>query len=119
MLNVPAFKMPIEDRLVSDFPLNEKDSIVLSSIPDEFVLPHRKNALFKSKKRYLPKYNYSDLIGPLRIKNTNIKPKQSTRKHRKKIESSLKYKLKTPSPKTKRIVLKSKKNSTSPLVNFF
>jgi len=124
MLNVPAFKMPIEDRLLSDFPLNEKDSLVLSSVPDEVILPPRKNKLFKLKKNHLPEYDYLDLISPLRIKkadtSSSIKIKtKKNRKNRKKPDSSLKYKLKTPSPKTKRIVLKSKKTFTSPLSNFF
>jgi hypothetical protein len=122
MLNVPAFKMPIEDRLLSDFPLNEKDAIILPSIPDELILSRRKNTLFKPTKNHLPKYKYSTLIRPLLIKNANsnesIKTKTiKRRKNRKQLDYSLKNKLKTPSVKTKRVVLKSKKPNAS-IFNF-
>jgi len=159
MLNVPAFKMPIEDRLLSDFPLIEKDAIILPLMSDELILPPRKNKLFKptknlirlsdshsswsitdkeinpspegadlniqrfnSKKNNLPEYEYSDLTMPLRIKNVNSNERIKTktikrRKPRKRLDYSLKNKLKTPSVKTKRVFLKSKKPNSS-LFNF-
>jgi len=95
ILNIPAFNMPLEHRLIKDFPLDEEEFIMAQPAPEElFFAPE-----YTHKRVKLTRRRVSPLIRSLRIKKT--KPRFKT-------FSSLRRKLVTPRPKTMRIILRPK-----------
>lgn len=95
ILNIPAFNMPLEHRLVKDFPLDEEEFIMARPAREElFFAPE-----YTPKKIKLTRRRVVPLFKSLRIKK--IKPRFKT-------FSSLRRRLLTPRPKTMRIILKPK-----------
>jgi hypothetical protein len=99
ILNVPSFAMPLEKRLVADFPLNQESFPVTNK--NMFLVPMQKHR----------KKNLEPLLQSFRIK----KLKSRSRRPRMGVSnfSSLKRKLITPRPKTIRIHLRPKTTTSA------
>jgi hypothetical protein len=102
LLNVPSFQMPLEERLINDFPLHDEDF---------FLPPPNNNEIFivPAHKRKLVRHRISPLVQPLRIRK--IKPRSHRVNYGNKTFSSLRKKLSTPKPKTLRIILHPKSST--------
>ncbi len=95
ILNIPAFKMPLEHRLIKDFPLHEEELIIARPTREEiFFAPE-----YIPKKIKLTRRRTDPLIQSLRVRKIKSRPKTF---------SSLRRKLLTPRPKTMRIILRPK-----------
>lgn len=100
ILNVPSFRMPLEERLVRDFPLQEENIFMAPKIREEMlVLPFHEPKRIKLNRRRM-----EPLIQSFKVKKVNPRSQ-------KKMLSSLRRKLNTPRPKTMRIVLRPKSSS--------
>ena len=100
ILNMPSFRMPLEERLIHDFPLQEENFIMAPKIREKMlVLPVHEPKRIKFNRRAI-----EPLIKSLKIKK--IKPR-----YQKSIVSSLRKRLTTPRPKTMRVILRPKSSS--------
>jgi len=119
ILNVPAFQMPLEERLIADFPLHDKEESILSTpMPIPISTATAKMPEFSMRPSELEM-----LIQPLRIKKIkHARPRNSHHKRQHKTQhrnpkpitlASLKRKLITPKPRTLRISLKPKSSTAS------
>jgi hypothetical protein len=122
ILNVPSFQMPLEERLMADFPLHEEEFIIApreqeSEIEFESMRPPASEEMLFSppmqvqsssrpKKIQIKVPRFEPLLQSLRVKK--IKPRSRKFKPRQIGVSSLRRKLLTPRPKTMRIILKPK-----------
>jgi hypothetical protein len=113
ILNVPSFQMPLEERLMTDFPIHNESFFI--PLQKEIEMPEINEEVIstpKSKIIQLPQsmqYNnnkFESLLQPIRVK------KLRSRKLKKKGFSSLRRKLMTPRPKTMRIILNPKSSSS-------
>lgn len=122
ILNVPSFQMPLEERLMADFPLHEEEFVIApraqeSEIKFESMRPPASEEMLFSppmqvqsssrpKKIQIKGLRFEPLLQSLRVKK--IKPRSRKFKPRQIGVSSLRRKLLTPRPKTMRIILKPK-----------
>lgn len=122
ILNIPSFQMPLEERLMTDFPLHEEEftiapepKIKLESIPppvseEMFFSPPVQMQSLRPKKIQIKSTRFEPLLQSLRVKK--IKPRSRRFKPKPIGVSSLRRKLLTPRPKTMRIILKPKTPSS-------
>lgn len=122
ILNFPSFEMPLEERLMADFPLHEEEFITTptaqeseidfqsmhSPVSEEMLFspPLQIQSSSRPKKIQIKSPRFEPLLQSLRVKK--IKPRSRKFKPRQIGVSSLRRKLLTPRPKTMRIILKPK-----------
>jgi len=100
ILNIPSFKMPLEERLINDFPMREEDFFQSPSRRKEMIII----PAFRRKSFRVP-----HLIQPLRIRR--MKSRSHKTNFRNRTFSSLRKKLLTPKPRTLRLILKPRSSS--------
>jgi len=125
ILNVPSFQMPLEERLMADFPLHEEEFVIAPTAPEPeiefesirqpvseemFFSPQVQIQSSRPKKIQIKSPRFEPLLQSLRVKK--IKPRSRRFKPKPTGVSSLRRKLLTPRPKTMRIILKPKTSSS-------
>ena len=125
ILNVPSFQMPLEERLLADFPLHEEEFVIAPTAPEPeiefesiprpaseemFFSPQVQIQSSRPKKIQIKSPRFEPLLQSLRVKK--IKPRSRRFKPKTTGVSSLRRKLLTPRPKTMRIILKPKTSSS-------
>jgi hypothetical protein len=116
ILNVPSFQMPLEERLMADFPLHEEEFVIAPTeqFEPELKRPMTEEILLPPEPRpktiQIKSPRFEPLLQSLRVKKLKTRSRKP-KLHRVGV-SSLRRKLLTPRPKTMRIVLKPRSASS-------